>query len=81
MEYTIKLKFSDVQNFVNFCISYSKKDVDIDIIQGKYIVNGKSILGILSLDLSKPMTFYCKEKNEILKEKISSYITDNFFDF
>lgn len=77
MEYTIKLNFSDVEKFVKICTIFS--DEDVYIMQGRYIVNGKSILGILSLDLDKPLTFFCQVKNETLKEKISPYITDKNF--
>lgn len=33
-----------------------KREYDIDLISGKYLVNAKSIMGIFSLDLTKPLT-------------------------
>ena len=36
-------------NIVNMC------DFDIDLESGRYIVDAKSIMGIFSLDLSKPI--------------------------
>lgn len=42
----------DVKNFVNIVNRYS---FDIDLISGRYIVDAKSIMGIFSLDLSKPI--------------------------
>ena len=43
---------NDVKVFVNTVNKYS---FDIDLISGRYIVDAKSIMGIFSLDLSKPI--------------------------
>lgn len=43
---------NDVKTFVN---SVSKYDFDVDLISGRYAVDAKSIMGIFSLDLSKPI--------------------------
>ena len=43
---------SKVQDFVNTC---NKFDFDIYMQSGRYIINAKSIMGVLSLDLSKPV--------------------------
>ena len=43
---------SDVKNFVNIV---SKCDFDVDLISGRYAVDAKSIMGIFSLDLAKPI--------------------------
>ena len=44
---------SDVRDFVNIVASY---DGDVDLISGRYMVDGKSIMGIFSLDLLNPIT-------------------------
>lgn len=43
----------DVKEFVNVT---QGSDVEILLKSGKYVVDAKSILGIFSLDLSKPLT-------------------------
>jgi len=43
---------NDVKDFVN---SVSKYSFDIDLTSGRYVVDAKSIMGIFSLDLSKPI--------------------------
>ena len=43
----------DVRDFVN---TVAKSDVDIDLTSGRYVVDGKSIMGIFSLDLLSPIT-------------------------
>ena len=42
----------DVKEFVNIVMRY---DFDIDLVSGRYAVDAKSIMGIFSLDLSKPI--------------------------
>lgn len=43
---------NDVKTFVN---TVCKCDFDVDLISGRYAVDAKSIMGIFSLDLSKPI--------------------------
>ena len=43
---------NDVKNFVNIVTKY---DFEIDMTSGRYVVDAKSIMGIFSLDLSKPI--------------------------
>lgn len=51
--FNISLKsINDVKDFVN---SVNKYDFDVDLTSGRYVVDAKSIMGIFSLDLSKPI--------------------------
>lgn len=43
---------NDVKMFVNIVSNYN---CDIDLTSGRYVVDAKSIMGIFSLDLSKPI--------------------------
>lgn len=43
---------SDIRDFVNIAAKY---DFDIDLRSGRYVVDAKSIMGIFSLDLMKPI--------------------------
>ena len=58
---------SDVKNFVNIV---SKCDFDVDLISGRYAVDAKSIMGIFSLDLAKPikMEVYSDDCRAFLEE-------------
>ena len=50
---TVNLQaINDVKEFVNIVMKY---DFDIDIVSGRYAIDAKSIMGIFSLDLSKPI--------------------------
>ena len=44
----------DVKEFVALTNSYS---FDSDLVSGRYAVDAKSIMGIFSLDLAKPLDF------------------------
>lgn len=51
--FNIMLKsINDVKDFVNIVNRY---DFDVDLTSGRYVVDAKSIMGIFSLDLSKPI--------------------------
>lgn len=51
--FNITLKsINDVKDFVN---SVNKYDFDVDLTSGRYVVDAKSIMGIFSLDLSRPI--------------------------
>ena len=51
---TIKLSLAEnVKSFVNIVNRYP---YDVDLRAGRHVVDAKSILGIFSLDLSKPIT-------------------------
>ncbi|MDR1692283.1 MAG: HPr family phosphocarrier protein [Oscillospiraceae bacterium] len=52
--FSVQLKsIADVKNFVNAACT---QPCDIDIVSGRYVIDAKSIMGIFSLDLSKPFT-------------------------
>lgn len=57
---TIALKSTDeVKQFVNDAMTL---DDELDLISGKYVVDAKSILGIYSLNLSKPLELVARGK-------------------
>ncbi len=41
-----------MKSFVN---DITKFDYDFDLVSGRYVIDAKSIMGIFSLDLSKPI--------------------------
>ena len=65
---------NDVKNFVNIV---SKYDFDIDLASGRYVVDAKSIMGIFSLDLAKPIKveIHADDASGILAE-LKPYITE-----
>ena len=58
---------ADVRDFVNIV---SGTDVEVDLVSGRYVVDGKSIMGIFSLDLLSPITLtaHSDDTAELFKE-------------
>ena len=69
MQRKIMLRPDDVKAFVN---AATKCDFDIDIYYNRFLIDAKSILGILSMDLTKVLTVEChgesKEFDRTLKK-------------
>jgi len=73
--FNILLKsINDVKDFVNIVNKY---DFDVDLTSGRYIVDAKSIMGIFSLDLSKPIKVevHSDSADDFINE-IKSFIVD-----
>ena len=72
---TIKLNtIDDVKNFVN---AVAKYEFDIDLVSGRYAIDAKSIMGIFSLDISKPIRLDAHSDNaDALMEEIKPYIVE-----
>ncbi len=52
----VNIKLSLAENVKAFVNIVSKHPYDIDLRAGRHVVDAKSLLGIFSLDLSKPVT-------------------------
>lgn len=72
---TVDIKLSSIEDVRNFVNIVTKYDMDIDLASGRYIVDAKSIMGIFSLDLMKPiqLTAHSDDADKLL-EDIKSYI-------
>ena len=66
---------NDVKEFVNVVNKY---DFDVDLASGRYIVDAKSIMGIFSLDLSKPISLniHANESLPAILEALKPYIIE-----
>lgn len=65
---------NDVKNFVNIVSQY---DFDVDLVSGRYAIDAKSIMGIFSLDLSKPIKAEIHSDNcDKFLEEIKPFIVD-----
>ena len=65
----------EVRNFVNIV---SKYDYEIDLKSGRYVVDAKSIMGIFSLDLSKPidLNVHAGDNMDEVMEALKPYIVE-----
>ena len=66
---TIQISLNSIDKFKAFVNDITKFDNDFDLVSGRYVIDAKSIMGIFSLDLSKPidLSIHAEENlNEIL---------------
>ena len=59
-----------VKSFVNDLVRFT--DVDFDLVSGRYVIDAKSIMGIFSLDLSKPIDLNIHADEDKLEEIVNT---------
>ena len=52
---SIKISLNSIDKVKSFVNDVTKFDSDFDLVSGRYVIDAKSIMGIFSLDLSKPI--------------------------
>ena len=52
---TVKISLNSIDKVKSFVNDITKFDYDLDLVSGRYVIDAKSIMGIFSLDLSKPI--------------------------
>ncbi len=52
---TVQLSLNSINKVKSFVNEITKFDNDFDLVSGRYVIDAKSIMGIFSLDLSKPI--------------------------
>ena len=52
---TVQISLNSIDKVKSFVNDITKFDYDFDLVSGRYVVDAKSIMGIFSLDLSKPI--------------------------
>ncbi|MBQ6376429.1 MAG: HPr family phosphocarrier protein [Lachnospiraceae bacterium] len=52
---TIRVSLNSIDKVKSFVNEINRFDIDFDLVSGRYVVDAKSIMGIFSLDLSKPI--------------------------
>jgi phosphotransferase system HPr-like phosphotransfer protein len=69
------MKINTIPNALKFTQICSRfPDVDVGIQQGKYYINGKSILALLSLDLTKTMLIDISPDSKEFLNKIKKFL-------
>lgn len=66
----VNIKLSLTENVKAFVNIVNRHPYDIDLRAGRHVVDAKSILGIFSLDLSKPVTVevYADDCDDLMEE-------------
>ena len=62
---TVQISLNSIGKVKSFVNAITQFDFDFDLISGRYVIDAKSIMGIFSLDLSKPIELTIHESDEI----------------
>lgn len=69
-----KIRLNAVTDVKEFVRAAEKCEYDVDVFYNRVVVDAKSILGVMSLDLTKPLTVkYCQEDSGILEETLDKF--------
>ena len=52
---SVQISLNSIEKVKSFVNDITKFDYDFDLVSGRYVIDAKSIMGIFSLDLSKPI--------------------------
>ena len=61
---TVHISFNSTDKVKSFVNDITKFDNDFDLVSGRYVIDAKSIMGIFSLDLSKPIELNIHSEND-----------------
>ena len=68
---TVKISLNSIEKVKSFVNDIARFDFDFDLVSGRYVIDAKSIMGIFSLDLSKPIDLNIhapeEQQDEIMK--------------
>lgn len=68
----IEIILNSIDKVKNFVSIVTKFDADLDLINGRYVIDAKSIMGIFSMDLSKPIVLRIHEGMENVDDIINA---------
>lgn len=73
---TVQISLNSIDKVKSFVNDITKFDYDFDLVSGRYVIDAKSIMGIFSLDLSKPinLNIHADENMNAILEAIKPYI-------
>ncbi len=70
----IKIKLTNVKDIREFVNDVILVDYEVDLVQGRYTIDAKSIMGIFSLDLLSPIDLVAHTNNaDAFFEKIAKF--------
>ena len=52
---TVKISLNSIDKVKTFVNVINRFDAEFDLVSGRYVIDAKSIMGIFSLDISKPI--------------------------
>ena len=73
---TVMISLNSIDKVKSFVNDISRFDYDFDLVSGRYVIDATSILGIFSLDLSKPieLNIHAEEGADEVIDMLKPYI-------
>lgn len=77
---TVKISLNSIDKVKAFVNDITKFDYDFDLVSGRYVIDAKSIMGIFSLDLSKPidLNIHAEDNVDAVLDVIKAYTIEQF---
>ncbi|MBO4652671.1 MAG: HPr family phosphocarrier protein [Lachnospiraceae bacterium] len=75
---TVTITLNSIDKVKNFVNDITRFRSDFDLVSGRYVIDAKSIMGIFSLDLSRPITLniHNDEEIETILDVLKPYIVE-----
>ena len=75
---TVKISLNSIDKVKSFVNDLTKFDSDFDLVSGRYVIDAKSIMGIFSLDLSKPidLSIHADDELDSILNVLKPYIVE-----
>ena len=73
---TVQISLNSIGKVKSFVNAISQFEYDFDLMSGRYVIDAKSIMGIFSLDLSKPidLNIHSESNIEEILAKLDEFI-------
>jgi phosphotransferase system HPr-like phosphotransfer protein len=73
---TVQISLNSIDKVKSFVNDITKFDNDFDLVSGRYVIDAKSIMGIFSLDLSKPidLSIHAEDNLDEILEILKPYL-------
>ena len=73
---TVQISLNSIDKVKAFVNAIAQFEYDFDLISGRYVIDAKSIMGIFSLDLSKPieLAIHTEGNDEEVLEVLKPYL-------
>ena len=75
---TVQISLNSIDKVKSFVNTLAKFDCDFDLVSGRHVIDAKSIMGIFSLDLSKPidLNIHATEDLDSILSILKPYIVE-----
>ena len=75
---TVKISLNSIEKVKTFVNEISKFDAEFDLVSGRYVIDAKSIMGIFSLDITKPidLNIHDDENVDDILKTLAPYIVE-----